>query len=276
MKKIVVPTDFSDVAQNALVYAFELAKTFEAEIFLVHTYTLPIVEHQFAPQNYQVLFDSLEWTNFELFKQEMPAIHALAETHKAGHIRITPVVMDGDLLYNLKEFIANEKADFVVMGTSGTSGWKEYFLGSNTAEAITNLNVPVMSIPVTARYDGINTLGFTTRFREKDKAALDQVIAIAKGLQAQVHCLYVETKDTDNTPATYEDWKDHYRHDPVLFHIIPNENIEDTITDFIMSESIDVMAMLTYKRNFFAQLFLESVTEKMVNHASIPILALHE
>ena len=66
MKKIVVPTDFSDVAQNALIYALELAKAFGAELLLVHTYELPIIEHQLAPQNYQVLFDSLELSNLRM------------------------------------------------------------------------------------------------------------------------------------------------------------------------------------------------------------------
>lgn len=276
MKKIVVPTDFSEVAQNALVVALEIAKSFDAEILLVHTYELPIVEHQFAPQNYQVLFDSLEWANFEQFKKAMPEIHALAAAHKADHIRITPVVLDGDLLFNLKTLITNEAADFVVMGTVGISGWKEYFMGSNTAEAIANLQVPVLSVPVSAHFDGFSKIGFTTRYREKDKEALQHVINFAKVLHAQVHCLYVETSSTDNTPATYSDWSDHFQNEPVSFHILPNDNVEDTIADFIMSESIDIMAMMTYKRSFFAQLFTESFTERMANHATVPILALHE
>ena len=206
----------------------------------------------------------------------MPSFRKIAEQQQASHVQLTPVIMDGDLLFNLKTLIANEKADFVVMGTSGVSGWKEYFMGSNTAEAIINLHVPVLSIPVTAHFDGIDRVGFTTRFREKDKKALQQVIDFAKSLNAKVKCVYVETKDTDNTPATYTDWMDHFRKEPVSFHIIPNEAIEATISDFIMSENIDIMAMMSYKRNFFAQLFTESFTEKMANHSSIPILALHE
>lgn len=276
MKKIVLPTDFSEVAQNALVYALELAKTFEAELLLVHTYELPIIEHQMAPQNYQVLFDSLEWANFDQFKNTMPSIHAIADQHHAEHVRLTPVIMDGDLLFNLKTLIANEKADFVVMGTSGASGWKEYFTGSNTADAILNLQVPVLSIPVAAHFDGIQTVGFTTRFREKDKSALQHVIDFAKHWNAKVKCIYVEPHDTENTTATYEDWIDHFRKEPVSFHIIPSEAVEDTISDFIKRESIDIMAMMTNKHNFFVQLFTESFTEKMANHASIPILALHE
>ncbi|MFM2229790.1 MAG: hypothetical protein RL607_1048 [Bacteroidota bacterium] len=275
MKKIVFPTDFSEVANHAFVFALAIAKKYQAEILLVHTYTLPIVEHQFAPQNYQVLFDTLELSNFERFKDELPKLKQMVTTMQAESVRLTHVLLDGDLLYNLKELIAKENADFVIMGTAGSSGWKEYFLSTNTAEAITNLAVPVLSVPVSSHYDGISKIGFTTRFREKDKKALETVVAFAKGMQAQVVCLYVETSTTDNTPATYDDWRDHFRNEPVSFRIIPNEAVEDTIQDFIMSESIDILAMVTYKHSFFAQLFLESFTEKMANHAPIPVLALH-
>ena len=65
MKKILVPTDFSEVADNAFVHALELASKVDAELLLLHTYELPIVDNQFAPGNYQTIFDSLELSKFE-------------------------------------------------------------------------------------------------------------------------------------------------------------------------------------------------------------------
>ncbi|MFN7332231.1 MAG: universal stress protein, partial [Flavobacterium sp.] len=75
---------------------------------------------------------------------------------------------------------------------------------------------------------------------------------------------------------TYDDWKSHFALEPVQFHIIPNDDVEATIADFISGNSIDVLAMMTYKKGFFAQLFAQSFTEKMANHLSIPVLAMHE
>lgn len=184
--------------------------------------------------------------------------------------------MDGDLIYNVKEIIKNDEIDFVVMGTSGASGWKEMFLGTNTGEAIAILSVPVLSIPESAKYNKIETIGFTTRFREKDKEALSNVIKIAKSAGAMVKCLYVETKASDNTVATYKDWEEHFKDKPVQFFIVPSEKVNETIEEFITHQNIDVLAMLTYKRNFFQWLFTTSFTEKMSYHCNIPILALHE
>lgn len=276
MKKILFPTDFSNVANNAFVHALGLAKLVHGELILLHTYELPIIDNQFAPQNYKEVFDSLEFANLDKFKDETPKLRQLAIENNCEHIKMSHMLMDGDLMYNVKEIIKEENIDFVVMGTSGASGWKEMFLGTNTGEAIANLSVPVLSIPESAKFSKIETIGFTTRFREKDKEALSNVIKIAKSAGIMVKCLYVETKNSDNTDATYKDWEEHFKQDPVQFFIIPNDKVNETIEEFITHQNIDVLTMLTYKRNFFQWMFTTSFTEKMSYHCNIPILALHE
>jgi nucleotide-binding universal stress UspA family protein len=276
MKKILFPTDFSPAATNAFLHALGLAKSVQGELILLHTYELPIVDNQFAPQNYQTIFDSLELANFEKFKDEIPKLRKIAEDNALEDIKMSHMLLDGDLLYNIKEIIKKEKIDFVVMGTSGASGWKEIFIGTNTGEAVVNLSVPVLSIPEKAKYSKIETIGFTTRFRDKDKEALRNVIEIAKMTDAVVKCLYVETKSTDNTKDVYKSWEELFKDEPVQFFIIPSEDVSGTIEDFIVHQNIDVLAMLTYKRSFFKWLFTSSFTEKMSYQSTIPILALHE
>lgn len=276
MKKILFPTDFSPVATNAFIHALGLAKSVHGELILLHTYELPIIDNQFAPQNYQTIFDSLELANFDKFKDEIPKLRKIAEDNKMEDIKMSHMLMDGDLLYNIKEIIKKEKIDFVVMGTSGATGWKETFVGTNTGDAIVNLSVPVLSVPEKSNYSKIETIGFTTRFREKDKDALKKVIEIAKLTNAVVKCLYVETKSTDNTEDTYQQWHEQFKDEPVQFFIIPSEEVNQTIEEFIVHQNIDVLAMLTYKRSFFKWLFTSSFTEKMSYHCTIPILALHE
>ena len=276
MKKILFPTDFSKVANNAFEHALELAKIVKGELILLHTFELPIVDNQFFPENYQTLFDTIELSKFDRFKDELQALRAIAEERNLGHIKLSHRLMDGSLTYNIKECIKLDKIDFVVMGTSGATGWKEMFMGTNTGEVITSIGVPVLSVPLEAKFTKIETIGFTTRFREKDREALKQIIAIAKKTNAKVKCLYVNTKESDNTEATFDNWKDHFKNEPVNFFILPSDEVKETILEFITSQEIDILAMLTYKRSFFESLFSSSFTEKMSYISDIPILALHE
>jgi len=276
MKKILFPTDFSTVAHNAFVHALAFAKLIQGELILLHSYEWPIMDSQFATQNYKVVYDSIEFGNLEQFKEEVPKLRQLAKENKFEHIKMSHLLMDGDLMYTIKEVIQKEAIDFVVMGTSGASGWKELFIGTNTGEAIANLSVPVLSIPENAKYSKIETIGFTTRFRDKDKIALTRVLKIAKLAGAIVKCLYVQTEDSDNSSKTYLEWEAYFKNEPVQFFIIPSEEVKQTIEDFITHQNIDILTMLTYKRNFFEWMFTTSLTEKMSYHCDIPILAMQE
>jgi nucleotide-binding universal stress UspA family protein len=162
------------------------------------------------------------------------------------------------------------------MGTSGAEGWKLFFLGTNTTDVIAQSTIPVISIPKEATYSKYENIAFTTRFREKDKIALQKVIVIAKLLKVKVKCLYVQTENTDNSAKTYNDWKQLFANEPVQFFIIPDNDVDNTIADFITSQEIDLLAMLTYKRSFFEALFNKSLTKKMAFGSDIPVLALHE
>lgn len=276
MKKILVPTDFSEVANNAFVHALELASKVDAELLLLHTYELPIVDNQFFPENYQTIFDSLEMAQFEKFKELVPKLHSIAEERKLQHIKFSHIIMDGDLVYNIKECISKEGIDMVVMGTSGATGWKEVFIGTNTGEVISSVNVPVLCIPAVANFNYIKNIGFTTRFREKDKAALTNTIEIAKLTHSKVKCLYVQTDSSDIVDDKITYWEEEFKNDPIQFFVIPNDDVTTTILDFITNQEIDVLAMVRHKRNFFVNLFETSLAEKMSYNSEIPILVLHE
>jgi nucleotide-binding universal stress UspA family protein len=277
MKKILVPLDFSPTSENAFVYALEMAKTFKAELILLHTFDLPIIDSQAMPMNYATLYDTIQMTNFDHFREEMPKLRALAETHKATHIATRHIMMDGDLVYNIKKVIKQENIDFVVMGTNGASGWFDSFIGTNTANVISDVSVPVLSVPASAKFEKIDTIAFTTRFRQKDIEALIKVLMLAKKMHAKVKCLYVKTPKSDVNTDTVLRWQSHFEDEEHLqFFVIPSDDVNATIEDFLVDQDIDVLAMLTYKRNFFVELFTTTTTQKLAQSLHTPILALHE
>jgi nucleotide-binding universal stress UspA family protein len=276
MKKILFPTDFSKAATNAFVHALEFAKIVHGELVLLHTFELPVYDSQFVPDNYNLIYDSVQLAQFDMFKEEIPKLNAIAAERNLDQIKMSHRLMDGSLLYNIKKAIKEEKIDFIVMGTTGATGWEAFFLGTNTGSVLTAVDVPVLSVPLEAEFKKIETIGFTTRFRAKDKKALKDVLKIAKKTNAKVRCLYVKTNNSDVTEATIKEWEEEFAAEPVQFSIIPSDDVQDTILDFILFKEIDVLAMLTYKRNFFVELFKPSLTQKFSNRLDIPILAMHE
>lgn len=276
MKKILFPTDFSEAANNAFDHALEFAKIVKGELILLHTFELPIYDNQFFPENYNVLFESIQLTQFDMFKNEIPKLRAIADERNLNHIKMSHRLMDGTLLFNIKKAIEEENIDFIVMGTSGATGWEAFFLGTNTGNVLTAVDVPVLSVPSDAKFKKIEIIGFTTRYRAKDKKALIDVLKIAKKTNAVVKCLYVKTTDSDVSASTIKEWEDEFAGEPILFSLIPSDDVQDTILDFVLFKDIDILAMMTYKRNFFVELFKPSLTQKFSNRLGIPVLAIHE
>lgn len=276
MKKILFPTDFSDVATNAFVHALEFAKVVKAELILLHTFEIPVYDSQFFPENYASIYTSIELAKFEMFKDEIPKLRSIASERNLDDIVIKHRLMDGDLIYNLKNAVEEDQIDFVIMGTTSVSDWTKFFTGSNTESVISGVEVPVLCVPVEAKYKKIKTIGFTTRYREKDKKELKKILKIAKKTDAKVKSLYVKTSNSDVTDETRKEWEREFAGENVDFLVLPSDDVKETILDFVLHKDIDILTTITHKRSFFESIFDTSFSKKITKEVPIPILVMHE
>lgn len=276
MKKILFPTDFSEAATNAFVHALEFAKVVNAELILLHTFEIPVYDSQFFPENYAAIYSSIELAKFEVFKDEIPKLRAIAAERNLDEIIIRHRLMDGDLLYNLKNAVKEDQIDFVIMGTNGVSDWTKFFTGSNTNSVISGVEVPVLCVPVDAKYKKVKVIGFTTRYRDKDKKELKKVLKIAQKTNAKVKSLYVKTSASDVAHETIKAWEAEFAGENVEFLVLPSDDVKETILDFILFKDIDILTTITHKRSFFESLFDSGFTKKITKEVSIPVLVMHE
>ncbi|TDW47850.1 nucleotide-binding universal stress UspA family protein [Flavobacterium sp. 270] len=276
MKKILFPTDFSEAATNAFVHALEFAKVVNAELILLHTFEIPVYDSQFFPENYASIYSSIELAQFEMFKDEIPKLKTIAIERNLEDIVIKHRLMDGDLLYNLKNAVEEDHIDFVIMGTTGVSDWTKFFTGSNTNSVISGVEVPVLCVPISAKYKKIKTIGFTTRYRDKDKKELKKVLKIAKKTNAKVKSLYVKTSHSDVSDTTIKEWEKEFAAENIDFLVLPSDEVKETILDFVLYKDIDILTTITHKRSFFESIFDSSFSQKISKQVEIPVLVMHE
>jgi nucleotide-binding universal stress UspA family protein len=275
-KKILFPTDFSDTANNALIYALKMAESQNATLFVLHAYEMPIISATANPVMVQDVYKTIELSNFENFKDQVPQIRDIAKHHNLDHIPMHFILEEGFLNTIIKKRVKEENIDLVVMGTNGNSGFDKKLLGSNTANAIGSLNVPVLSIPHDAVFDGIKSIAFTTLFNAQDKKALDQLIPMANSFGATIKCVHINNGKHLVDSVVVQNWEENYQNSPVQFFVIESDDIEKSIFDFIDSENIDLLVSITRNRNFFEKLFTSSLTKKLSYHNYVPVLALQE
>jgi nucleotide-binding universal stress UspA family protein len=277
MKQILFPTDFSEAAETAFIYALRFADSFDAELIILHVYDLPIVETPPLPESTAEIFDIVEMNQFESFREQLPEMYKIAERRNLGHVRMRNMLLYGDLIYNVNKICSDEVIDLIVMGTKGASGLKETFLGSTTGSVITHAKVPVLGIPVDAEYHRIKNIAFTTQYKDKDNDALRRAMEIAEKFGARVQCLYIKNPDDpSDIDERINEWKIYYRDENIDFYNIAGDHIEQTILDFIENQHTDMLVMRTHKRGFFESLFHRSLTKKMAYHCKVPLLVFHE
>lgn len=275
MKRILFPTDFSEAATNAFVYALELAKIVHGELIVLHSYDLIPMDDQFFPENFNELYDSVEFANLDLFKDEVPRLHEIMDKHKLGHIKMTHELMEGDLFTNIKKSIHQNKIDYVVMGTSSNMGWEALFAGSNSGTVVLGLDVPMFCIPLGVKFKKIKTIGYINHYTSKDKEALTALLNMGKMFNAVVKSLYVRTSNSKMDAETKKRWEENFAKEPITFFEVRNDEIKQMILDFVSHQEIDVLAMLTYKSSFFEGMFVPNYAKKKEADIHIPILVIH-
>lgn len=272
MKKILVPTDFSEHAENALQVASQLAQKYGAEIYLLHMIELPA--NMTNPVGETRSSDLPEAIGFmKLAKKRYSEI--LSRPYLQG-LNVHEIVEFHQAFDGIMETSREHGCDFIVMGSRGASGFKEMFVGSNTEKVVRTSEIPVLVVKKSLPEFKIENFVFATNLDNSNKKTLEKVIEFAKLVNAKLHLLYVNTanefitsKDTDAYLAEYLNGVDFKNYE---FHVYNDDSVEQGILNFAAKVDADLIGIATHGRKGISHFFNGSISEDLVNHAQRPII----
>ncbi|HYC39660.1 MAG TPA: universal stress protein [Chitinophagaceae bacterium] len=275
MKTIIVPTDFSDVANNATRYGLEMAKAIGGSAMLLNVFQVPvsITDVPVALVSVDELQDSAEKRLAEA-KQE-------AEHITGGQVKIYTEAVLGNVVDEL-ENICNRIPPFaVVMGTRGAAGIERVLFGSTTLSAIRHLTWPVICVPPEKQFgDGIHKIGFACDFRDVVETTPTEFIkSFVREFGAELHVLNVDYKEKHFQPDTPE--QSALLHTMLedanpRYHFISHRDIEDGLNEFSDKNQLDLLITIPKKHKLLQGLFKTSSTRQLVFHSHIPVMCIHE
>lgn len=276
MNKILFPTDFSDAAQNAFIYALHLADKFGAEIVTLHAYELPQVNDLELTPSLRNFYDNMDLYEFESYRDAIPPLVETAKAHGFEHIQLQHVLRQGDPESVILEVAVNDAVDLIIMGTTGARGLKEIFLGSTTGEVMENACCPVLAVPEHSQFDGqLDNIAFTTSFTEEEQLTLHQLQKMFAPFDPVIHCLNVDLSHTAEYTHRMTDFAAPFAGQSKLeFQVLDGNDIYQVITEYMDQNKVDLLAMVTHQRNFLQELFHFSRTKQMAYHSHTPVLAL--
>lgn len=272
MKKILVPTDFSSEAENALKVAAQLAKEYDAEIYLLHMLELPM--DMVNPVGTTRSSDLPEALFFmKLAKKRFTEL--LSEPYLKD-LQVHETVEFEQAFDGIMETSKKYNCDFIVMGSQGATGFKEMFIGSNTEKVVRTSEIPVLVIKKDRPNFNIKNFVFATNLENANKKTLEKVVEFAKLTQSKLHLVYINTANqfvtTEETDSQFQNFLDGLDLDNYEFHVYNDNSVEKGIIHFAGKIKADIVGIATHGRKGLSHFFNGSISEDLANHSDIPVI----
>lgn len=273
MKKILLPTDGTELADYAYELAHKVAQKTKASIELLSIVPAP-AGAVFDPQG-RLLSD--EGEDFSEFYTEKVALEEKLEqwTEDKPDIRYTQVRI-GHIEEDILSYVKNNQVDLVVMGTKGAHGINEFIHGSHTGQIVRNSPAPVLCLKCDRSGMLIKDILLLSDFEQIEPLDLGILKHLLYAFDANLHLLRVNTPKhfatTRKVMANMEKFVAVNGLDDAQFHLYSDETVEQGIANFSMENRVDIVAIGTHQRKGFNRLFKHSVSEDIVNHLMQPVL----
>lgn len=268
MRKILVPTDFSTQAENALHVAADMARDYFGEIYLLHSMEIPLhlANTPTGSLPEALFFIKLAEKHFaELL--ELPWLKDVTVNQIIGH---------GEIYNDIRDTAKKENIDVIVMGSHGASGFREMFIGSNTEKVVRTSEVPVLVIKNKHDTFEIKDFVFATDFTDECKAPFSQAQKFAKSTGADMHLLFVNTPgDFRTTTEAHQIMEKFIRGSGLenyTLNIYNDTSVEKGILGFARDSGAQMIGLSTHGRKGLSHFFNGSISEDLVNHAKMPVI----
>ena len=272
MKKILVPTDFSTEAENALKVAAQLARKYNAEIYLLHMLELPM--DMVNPVGDTRSNDLPEALFF--MKLAKKRFSELLSKPYLKDLKIYETVEFEQAFDGIMETSEKHDCDFIIMGSQGATGFKEMFIGSNTEKVVRTSDIPVLVIKKDRPEFDVQNFVFATNLDNANKKTLIKVIEFAKLTNSRLHLVYVNTANefvtTEETDNYLESYLDGLDFDNYEFHVYNDDTVEKGILNFAKKVKADLVGIATHGRKGLSHFFNGSISEDLANHADTPVI----
>ncbi|WP_223033487.1 universal stress protein [Hanstruepera marina] len=276
MKKILITTDFSDNANHALEYAMQLFKYEDCQFYILHV----LKASTFVSDDLMSMSPTTSLYD-QLIASAKLKLDKYIDTVKSKHNNILhefiPVIDYDNLVAAVNQLVDKNNIQLAIMGTKGASNVAKKILGSNTMHVIQGCQVSVLAIPHNYNYKPIHRVAFTSHYENKYcKADLSTLINLVEQKDYQVSILHVSdtkvlTKEQEQVKASLDDCFENATHQ---FTEIKDGTFLSTISHYVESHSIDMLAMVHRKHGFWESLFTENKIQKIAYNINIPLLVM--
>lgn len=268
IKRILVPTDFSEPAKNALRYAQLLSKLTQAEIKVLHVFNVPVVD-PYMPGD-----------TLELLMQEVKSASETRMQELLGEFSgLSGETIHGFVIDDISRYAEEWNADLIVIGTTGASGATGAIFGSNASGVLSQAHIKVLSIPATyTDHKAPETICYASDFTGHEELPFQIFVDLAKAWNTRLAILHVLSDEpvfsADKPEDIYKRLSANAHFDRLSFDEISSNDVTAAIETYVQATNIDILGMAVHRRNLLERIFSRSKTRIIAHHAKIPLLSI--
>jgi nucleotide-binding universal stress UspA family protein len=276
MRKILIPTDFSENALNAIKYALELFKYEQSEFIIMHAFADDVYEDTIEmPRTLFEVYKEKVWEQSDKKLQKLVA-EMLTISPNPKHKYDYKSVF-GSLVDEANALVDRENIDVVVMGTKGKTNERDVLFGSNSLQVIKYVKCPVLAVP--SMYHDVHpkNILFTTTYQLPYKRReLKLLSTIANRFVATIKVLHISKfRELSHRQQDNQDLiKYGIQENKTEFLNQEGDDVTLRINDFIQKHNIDMLVMVNTRRSYFENVLHTSTIEKIGGQIQIPFLVL--
>lgn len=277
-KRILLPTDFSKNALNAVRFALDLYKTQSCDFYLLNAYQIRgySIDTMMVPESGDSDYEAAKMESEQGFEKLMNMLWLHDDNPKHSFHTIATF---NSLIYGLKSTIAKKDIDLIVMGTKGATDAKSLLFGTNAISVMEEITeCPVLAIPEDCRYSALKEIVFPTDYKLAYKRReLNHLLEIAEMHKATIVVLHVgREEDLDRAQlANKEILECILENSNHEFHTLEKIKVHTGINTFIASRKSDMIAFMNRQHSYLEKILSKPLVEEIGRHYQIPILELN-
>lgn len=273
MKTILVATDFSPAATNAVNYALGLMKFFKTKLILVNVYQMPLGGYD-SLQPLEMISALEDASNAALKQLKKELIVKLG--YDPG---IECVSGSAPLSALIKESCTKYSVDFIVMGMTGEAGkLKEHLIGSSAVDVAKGVTFPLFIVPETCSYRDVKKIAYACDYIQVEEGVLQSVNYFCNSFNAELEVVHVHNSGVSGeynqliAEAQFAQYFGAIKHKLIN---IQDKDVAEALRVYMQLNKPDILMINPKKHDVFEMIFHKSITRKLAFHSSIPVLSIH-
>lgn len=279
-KRVLLPTDFSKNALNAIRYVLDLYANKTCEFYFLNTYQVDgftLDNLMMVPEPGERSFETAKMKSEQQFEKLMEILKLHADNPKHTYHTISTY---NSLLEAVKNTITKKDIDLVAMGTRGLTDSRTIVYGTNTINIMEKITeIPVLAIPENIRFSPPKEVVFPTDYKTVYKRKeLNYLIEIAKMHNAFIRVLHIteESKLSKTQESNKQLLKIILENTDHSFHNLRGIKVHTGISAFLASRESDMVAFINKKHRFFGSMLSKPLVKELGYHSRIPVLVLND